>query len=95
MEVLRTPFIPSLCQVVSKLGIGMRQPSAYFPTMEQTLETRVASLEQTIAQLTARVLQLTPVKKDWQATLGMLPDDELSREAERLGREYRASQQEP
>lgn len=63
--------------------------------MEQTLENRVANLEQTIAQLTAKVLQLTPVKKDWQTTLGMLPDDELSKEAERLGREYRASQQEP
>lgn len=60
--------------------------------MEQTLENRVAHLEQTLAQLTAKVLQLTPVKKDWQATLGMLPDNELSREAERLGRDYRASQ---
>ncbi|MGV3663380.1 MAG: hypothetical protein ACO1TE_24630 [Prosthecobacter sp.] len=58
--------------------------------MEQTLETRVAHLEQTLTHLTAKVLQLTPIKKDWQSTLGMLPDDELSREAERLGREYRA-----
>lgn len=58
--------------------------------MDQTLETRVAHLEQTMAQLTATVLQLMP-SKDWQSTLGMLPDDELSREAERLGREYRAA----
>lgn len=82
-------------RLLQKLDLGSGQPSAYFLLMEQTLENRVASLEQTLAQLTAKVLQLTPVKKDWQATLGMLPDDELSREAERLGREYRASQQEP
>lgn len=62
--------------------------------MEQTLENRVAHLEQTLAQLTVKVLQLTPVKKDWQATLGMLPDDDLSREAERLGREYRTGERE-
>lgn len=63
---------------------------AYLCFMEQTLENRVAHLEQTLAQLTAKVLQLTPVKKGWQNTLGMLPDDELSREAEQLGREYRS-----
>lgn len=63
----------------------------YLQFMEQTLENRVAYLEQTLAQLTTKVLQLTPVKKGWQNTLGMLPDDDLSREAEQLGREYRSN----
>lgn len=37
----------------------------------------------------ASVLRLTPVKKDWRSTVGMMPDDEVSRSAERLGRDWR------
>ncbi len=36
-----------------------------------------------------------PVKKDWRSALGAFPDDELTRSAFRLGREYRDAQLEP
>ncbi|GDY21156.1 hypothetical protein LBMAG56_25020 [Verrucomicrobiota bacterium] len=60
-----------------------------------TVDERLAELERQFAELRDRVLRLTPVKKDWQSTFGMMPDDELSREAERLGREWRESCREP
>ena len=61
--------------------------------MNQTLEERVKALEEKIAELeAARIPGLKPVKKDWLSTFGSIPDDESSREAERLGREYREAQ---
>jgi hypothetical protein len=60
--------------------------------MSQTLEKRVDELEKKMAELSAEVLELRPLKRDWRATVGSLPDDELTREAERLGREYRQQQ---
>ena len=32
------------------------------------------------------------LKKDWRRTVGCMPDDEITREAARLGREYRKQQ---
>jgi len=58
--------------------------------MPQTLEDRVDELEKKIAELSA-VVGGKPRKKDWLGTVGTWPDDEVSREAERLGREYRDS----
>ena len=58
---------------------------------EATLEERVATLEQLVAHL----LQTTAPgerPKDWRRTVGYMPDDEITREAERLGREYRKQQ---
>lgn len=46
-------------------------------------------LEKQVAELTAKVLQLTPVKKDWRRTVGTLTDDKLSREADRRGAQRR------
>jgi len=58
--------------------------------MSQMLEKRVDVLEKRVAELAAKVgSQLH--KKDWPATVGTLPDDEISREADRLGRDYRDS----
>lgn len=64
----------------------------YVRAMPQTIEKRVEDLEKQVAELSAQILDLRPRKKDWQRTAGSLADDELSREAERLGREYRQQQ---
>ena len=63
--------------------------------MNATLEQRIDDLEKIVTDLRATVLRLTPVKKDWRSTVGKLRDDEISREADRLGMEYRQQQQEP
>jgi predicted nucleic acid-binding Zn-ribbon protein len=57
--------------------------------MAETLQERVGELERKVAVLTARVLDLRPRRKDWRRTVGSMTDDEVAREAERLGREYR------
>ena len=54
-----------------------------------TVEDRLADLEKRFVDLRAQVLNLSPEKKDWRATVGMMPDDEISRGADRLGREWR------
>lgn len=54
-----------------------------------TLEERFTQLERQFADLRAEVLGLQPRKKDWRRTVGMMPDDDLSRSAARLGRERR------
>ena len=55
------------------------------------------AIEQKLAELTARVERLEekvqPVAKPtWREAIGMIPGDELSREAVRLGREWRQSE---
>ena len=60
--------------------------------MSQTLEKRVEELERKVAELSEAILQLRPLKKDWHRTVGCMPDDEITREAARLGREYRKQQ---
>lgn len=57
--------------------------------MKATVEERVKDLEEQVAALTAKVLELKPAKKDWRRTVGTLTDDELSREADLLGAEWR------
>lgn len=54
-----------------------------------TVEDRLADLEKRFGDLRAQVLNRSPEKKDWRATVGMMPDDEISRGADRLGREWR------
>ena len=60
-------------------------------TMDQTksVEQRLADLEEQFAEMRDRVLGLKPFQKDWRRTVGMMPDDECSRSAARLGREWR------
>jgi prefoldin subunit 5 len=60
--------------------------------MPQTLEKRVDDLEKEFSALRSQILNLKQSKKDWRTTLGTLDDDEMTREAERLGREYRKQQ---
>ncbi len=57
--------------------------------MAETLERRIEELEKQVSKLSAQVLALRPPNTDWRRTVGSMPDDELTREAERLGREYR------
>jgi predicted nucleic acid-binding Zn-ribbon protein len=64
----------------------------YIPDMSQTLEERVEELEKKVAELSAQALALRPRQKDWRRTVGSMTDDEMAREAERLGREYRQQQ---
>jgi hypothetical protein len=64
----------------------------YFRVMSQTMEQRVEELEKKVSDLTARVLKLRSPAKGWRPTVGTLEDDEITREAERLGREYRKQQ---
>jgi hypothetical protein len=65
---------------------------AYFPDMSQTLEKRVEDLERKVTALSAEILRLRPIAKDWRQTIGGMPDDEMARAAEKLGREYRQQQ---
>jgi cell division protein FtsB len=60
--------------------------------MSQTLEKRVEDLEKQVAELSTQVLNLRKLRKDWRSTFGLIGDDEITREAERLGREYRKQQ---
>ncbi len=54
-----------------------------------TIEQRMARIEREFDALKHQVLDLKPQAKDWRRTVGTMPDDELSRSAERLGREWR------
>jgi len=65
-------------------------------TSEQLLEQRVIDLEKKLEELTRKVTGApSSPNKDWRSTVGMLPHDELSEEADRLGREWREKQTEP
>lgn len=56
----------------------------------ELLEQRLAELTERVAKLEARV---EPERKQrWQEAFGMMPDDEISREAFRLGEEWRKSE---
>jgi len=60
--------------------------------MSQTIESRVEDLEKKFSELAAQVLDLKRRKKDWRSTFGTLENDDMTEEAERLGREYRKQQ---
>lgn len=55
----------------------------------KSVEQRLAELENQFAEMRDRVLGLKSPGKDWRRTVGMMPDDESSRSAARLGREWR------
>jgi hypothetical protein len=65
---------------------------AYVDAVPHTLEKRVESLEKEFSELRGQVLGLKQVKKDWRSTVGLMEDDEMTRDAQRLGREYREQQ---
>lgn len=55
---------------------------------QPTMEERIAALEKTVADL-VRDRRRPPRVKDWRRTLGMFAGDEVMKEINRLGREYR------
>jgi len=56
--------------------------------MPETLEQRMEEVEKKVAELGA-IVGAGSCKKDWLSTVGTLPEDQISRDAERLGQEYR------
>ena len=54
-----------------------------------SVEERLTRIERDFDDLKRQVLGLKPRAKAWRDTVGMIPDDELSRSAEKLGREWR------
>ncbi len=60
--------------------------------MPQTLEQRVETLERKFSELSARLLNSRRSQRDWRSTVGTLDDDQMTEEAERLGRVYRMQQ---
>lgn len=50
---------------------------------------RLATLESEFEALREKVLGLTPTPKDWRSTVGILPDDNLSRRAMKSGTRWR------
>lgn len=64
--------------------------------MDATIETRIQKLERQVAELTEKVTGVAgSTAKDWRSSVGMLPKDEISEEADRLGRQWREEQSEP
>jgi hypothetical protein len=57
----------------------------------QTLEERVAALEQQVEQLTKRLVpgEKPPRKKDWRSTVGMFANDPIMKEIIEEGRKIR------
>ena len=53
------------------------------------IEERLADLESKFAALRDQVLGHAPIQKDWQASIGIYPDDEISRSAFKFGDEWR------
>ncbi len=54
-----------------------------------SVEKRLETLEREFAMLRDQVLGLKPLTKDWRATIGILPDDDLTRSALRRGAAWR------
>ncbi len=54
-----------------------------------TVEERLTRIEREFDELKHEVLALKPCVKSWRQTVGAIPDDEFSRNAEKLGREWR------
>src|SRR5258708_24800754 len=70
---------------------GMVLPPRTYILSEDALKAlREAGVR--FSELSAEVLQSRPLKEDWHRTVGYLPDDEITKEAARLGREYRKQQ---
>jgi len=65
--------------------------------MEATLKERVNAIEKQLAELSRKVAGSSDgtTGKNWRSSVGMLPRDEISAEADRLGQEWRARQTEP
>lgn len=70
--------------------LGKTPNNPYCVPMETTtVEERLTRIEREFDELKHQVLGLKPRAKSWRQTVGAIPDDELSRSAEKLGREWR------
>lgn len=58
-------------------------------TKHPTVGTRLATLETEFEALRDKVLGLAPVTKDWRSTVGVLPDDAMTRRAFKAGAQWR------
>lgn len=56
------------------------------------LVDRIAALEQEMATMKAANARRYAIEKPYLKSAGMLPDDEITRDAERLGRAWRKRQ---
>ncbi len=79
-------------EYLPEIIVEARHPTTYIDVMSRTLEKRVECLENEFFELRAQILNSRQRKKDWRSTVGTLEDDEITRDAERLGREYRQEQ---
>ena len=61
-------------------------------TKRSSVGTRLATLETEFEALRDKVLGLVPVAKDWRSTVGMLPDDAMTRRAFKAGAQWRKAQ---
>ena len=59
--------------------------------MQPTVTARLSALEKKFAALSRKLNQ----PKDWRRAVGTLRDTKLAREADELGRLYRAGQKKP
>lgn len=57
------------------------------------LDPSQASVNTRLEQFRTQVLGTKPRQKDWRRTVGTFPRDEITIEAERLGREWRSKTQ--
>lgn len=56
------------------------------------LEARIEALEAEVANLKEQMAgRANPAKSGWRAMVGIFPNDELTRKAQRYAREYRQS----
>jgi hypothetical protein len=60
--------------------------------MSQTIDDRTAELEKHFEHLKRRIPASMLGKKDWRTAAGKLTDNELAREADRLGAEWRKNE---
>lgn len=58
-------------------------------TKRPTVGARLATLETEFEALRDKVLGLAPVTKDWRSTVGVLPDDAMTRRAFKAGAQWR------
>ena len=60
--------------------------------MNVDLEHRLEALEKQVADLSSRLEELRPRKKDWTKSFGVFANDPDHDEAMRLGRQWREAQ---
>lgn len=55
-------------------------------------QRRLDLLEQQMEALRDQVIGFKPVKKNWRSAIGLMPDNDISRSAARLGEQWRKRQ---